>query len=141
MIGLVEIELTVHKSTPKAILVSRRGEPEDAFWPPKSQIDWEGDLIVNWRMKFFIPEWLASKHGIPFRLIQQNRRPERPVMTGAATPSPPEIFGLDESFDESKLISAHRKLMARVHPDVGGTDGLAKLLNICKDELMAELAR
>jgi hypothetical protein len=141
MIGLVEIALTVHKSTPKAILVSRRGELEDAFWLPKSQIDWEGNLIVNWRMKFFIPEWLASKHGIPFRLGHQNRRPERPIMTGTAPPSPREIFGLDDSFDERELVSAHRKLMAKVHPDVGGTHGLAKLLNICKDELMAELTR
>jgi hypothetical protein len=145
MTDFVEIELIVHKETPKAILVTRPGDYQHSVWLPKSKISWPGDALFNIhsRIKFSPPEWLVSKHRILFEPNQQDRRPEpeRQIGTPRTPLSPREIFGLDEGFDERELTSAHRKLMARVHPDVGGTDGLAKALNIWKNELMAGLRR
>jgi hypothetical protein len=140
MTYFVEIELIVHKETPKAFFVSHCGDYQGRFWLPKSQIRWAAKELINIhsRIKFSVPEWLlASKHG----KHDDSSQRERPIMTGRTSLSPREIFGLDERFDERELTSAHRKLMAKVHPDVGGTDGLAKLLNICKDELLAGLRR
>jgi hypothetical protein len=47
-----------------------------------------------------------------------------------------ELLGvtLDASADEVRL--AHKKLMQKIHPDRGGTDALAKQINLAKDKLL-----
>jgi hypothetical protein len=49
-----------------------------------------------------------------------------------------EILGLDESASAEQISKAHRTLMQKMHPDRGGTDYLAKKINIAKDFLMKE---
>ena len=139
---LLWFNLTIHRQTPKAILVSVYGDADTAFWLPKSQIDWRGPLLMNWRQVIEVPRWLAEKHELPLEMGRHEQEPpRREAITGTALPSPHEIFGLEENFDERELLTAYRKLMAKVHPDVGGTDGLAKLLNIYKDQLLLSRAK
>ena len=39
------------------------------------------------------------------------------------------------------LTAAHRRMIARVHPDAGGSAGLATRVNAARDALIAELKR
>lgn len=60
---LVDILVSMHAETPKAVLVSDTGENDDAVWLPKSQIEFvpatkKGQFIVT------MPEWLAKDKGL-----------------------------------------------------------------------------
>lgn len=46
------------------------------------------------------------------------------------------LLGLREDADAPAIRGAHRRLMHRAHPDHGGSDALAALLNAAKDQLL-----
>ena len=50
-----------------------------------------------------------------------------------------ELLGLPEGADASQIKLAHRRLMGKVHPDVGGTAALAARVNLARDRLLAAL--
>ncbi|MCL4165836.1 UNVERIFIED_CONTAM: hypothetical protein GTU68_062351 [Idotea baltica] len=47
-----------------------------------------------------------------------------------------EILGVSIGADKSEINQAHRRLIGRVHPDKGGNDYLASLLNRARDLLL-----
>ena len=49
-----------------------------------------------------------------------------------------EILGLEEPVTQEDVIKAHRQLMQKLHPDRGGSDYLAKKINLAKDFLVGE---
>lgn len=49
-----------------------------------------------------------------------------------------EILGLEGSPTQEDIKLAHKKLMQKLHPDRGGNDFLASLLNRARDQLMAK---
>ena len=49
-----------------------------------------------------------------------------------------EILGLNEPINGEDVINAHRQLMQKLHPDRGGSDYLAKKINLAKDFLIDE---
>ncbi|MBU3077206.1 J domain-containing protein [Sphingomonas quercus] len=51
------------------------------------------------------------------------------------------LLDLSASADARAINDAHRRLIARVHPDVGGSEELARRVNVARDTLLAELSR
>lgn len=51
------------------------------------------------------------------------------------------LLGLSEQANAQEVRDAHRRLIARVHPDTGGSDALATRVNAARDALLAELNR
>ena len=50
-----------------------------------------------------------------------------------------EILGVGDSASKQEITYAHRKLMARLHPDKGGSTFLATRVNLAKDTLLSNL--
>lgn len=56
-------------------------------------------------------------------------------------PSPAEaraLLDLPAGATRDEIVAAHRRLIARVHPDAGGTAALAARVNAARDVLIAE---
>jgi DnaJ homolog subfamily C member 19 len=51
------------------------------------------------------------------------------------------LLGVGESASIEDIRAAHRRLIAKVHPDAGGSAGLATRVNAARDALIAELKR
>ena len=63
---------------------------------------------------------------------------------GRATIRPSEarrLLGVDETATVKDVREAHRRLIARVHPDAGGSAELATRVNAARDALISELNR
>lgn len=63
-----------------------------------------------------------------------------------ASPSMPvaearQLLGVDETATLADIRDAHRRLIARVHPDKGGSADLAYRVNLARDTLVAEMNR
>lgn len=73
----------------------------------------------------------------------RTRRPVR--MAPAQTPMPADdarrLLGLSENATLDEIRAAHRRLIARVHPDAGGSAELANRVNVARDTLIAEMNR
>ncbi len=50
-----------------------------------------------------------------------------------------DLLGLAADADRAAVIDAHRRLIARNHPDAGGTEALARSINAARDTLLARL--
>lgn len=71
------------------------------------------------------------------------RRTRRPTAAAAAPPTQglgrreaASVLGVTEDAPAAEIEAAHRRLMRRAHPDLGGTAGLAAQLNAARDALL-----
>lgn len=74
-------------------------------------------LVVFW--------WRGSQH---------RRRITMPLGEARA------LLGVGEDDGEDAIRAAHRRIIARVHPDAGGTMELARRTNLARDVLLKELS-
>ncbi|HEX8527597.1 J domain-containing protein [Allosphingosinicella sp.] len=51
------------------------------------------------------------------------------------------LLGVREGASLADVRAAHRRLIAKVHPDTGGSPELANQVNIARDTLVAEMNR
>jgi hypothetical protein len=52
-----------------------------------------------------------------------------------------DLLGVSPFASEAEIRAAHRQLIARVHPDVGGSAAMAGQVNAARDLLVTELNR
>lgn len=63
--------------------------------------------------------------------------PATPPATVEMTPEEAlEVLGLENGATDSEIISAHKKLIQKIHPDKGGSGYLASQINKAKETLM-----
>lgn len=67
----------------------------------------------------------------------------RHMVAGRAMPASEArtLLGVGEGASADDIRAAHRRLITRVHPDAGGSAGLATRVNAARDTLIAELKR
>jgi hypothetical protein len=51
------------------------------------------------------------------------------------------LLGVGEGASLEDIRAAHRRLIAKVHPDLGGSAELAERVNVARDTLVAEMNR
>jgi DnaJ homolog subfamily C member 19 len=51
------------------------------------------------------------------------------------------LLGVSADADLAEIRAAHRRLIARVHPDAGGSEELARRINAARDALIADRTR
>lgn len=51
------------------------------------------------------------------------------------------LLGVSADAGTDEIRAAHRRLIARVHPDAGGSEELARRINAARDALIADAAR
>jgi curved DNA-binding protein CbpA len=52
-----------------------------------------------------------------------------------------KLLGVGPEASLAEIRDAHRRLIARVHPDAGGSEELANRVNVARDILVAEMNR
>ncbi len=74
--------------------------------------------------------------GIIVMVRRGNARPPRMPSAEARA-----LLGVGQRATAAEVREAHRRLIARVHPDTGGSAELATKVNAARDALLAELKR
>jgi len=70
---------------------------------------------------------------------EQQQQRQAPPSSGAMTRAEAlRVLGLSEGASPADIKAAHRRLMAQVHPDHGGSDYLAQQINAAKDVLLGK---
>jgi DnaJ family protein C protein 19 len=88
----------------------------------------KGKLIVGAALMAGAILWAAWRRG----------RTEREIMPVADAR---RLLGVGPEASLSEIREAHRRLIARVHPDTGGSVELANRVNVARDTLVAEMNR
>lgn len=84
--------------------------------------------------------YLDRVHGAAWRTAAEEGQGTNPRPSGAGGPMTRDdayaILGLKAGADAQAIKDAHRRLMAGLHPDRGGSDYLAALINRARDVLL-----
>ena len=84
---------------------------------------------------------LAALALLAYRLIA-GRWPWEPRRTDGRSMARTQarvLLGVSEAASREEIIDAHRRLVAQVHPDKGGTNELVHEANSARDLLLTEL--
>ena len=67
----------------------------------------------------------------------QNKDQSKPAATDSMSrQQAADILGVDANASPDEIRMAHKKLIQKMHPDRGGSDALAKQINLAKDFLL-----
>lgn len=92
-------------------------------------------LLLKGQWQIAIPMFLPAV----WMLVQQTQA--RAAPPGMEIAEARRILGVGPEASADEIRAAHRKLVARVHPDQGGSAELATQVNMARDLLLAEQRR
>jgi hypothetical protein len=84
---------------------------------------------------------LAALALLAYRLVT-GRWPWEPRAAGGRSLARTQarvLLGVSETASREEIIDAHRRLVAQIHPDKGGTNDLVHEANSARDLLLTEL--
>ena len=82
-----------------------------------------------------IEQWRARSIGEGEARTPAERGPARPMTAEEAA----SVLGVGVDASAEEIRAAHRRLIAQIHPDKGGTDYLAAKINEARDFLLRRL--
>lgn len=88
---------------------------------------------------FIQQEFPDQAHSGNWNASQNSSHSSTKADTGMSVAEACEILGVTEDASKQEISYAHRKLMAKLHPDKGGSTFLATRVNIAKDTLLDRL--
>ena len=77
-------------------------------------------------------KWLSGRW--PWQLLQESERSQKEALARA-------LLGVDRSASRTDITEAHRRLLAKVHPDRGGSNEAVHQATAARDLLLARLSR
>ena len=83
--------------------------------------------------------WLDRAHGSNWRSAGGGANGDRTPNGELNRQEALDILALDGTPDRSAIVTAHRRMMQKFHPDHGGSDYLAARINAAKDRLLRDL--
>jgi len=86
-------------------------------------------------MAFLLAAFGSSLLGWRFARFTQ-RGPRQGPTTGMSEREALEILGLSQGATKQEIVQAHKNRMKENHPDRGGSEELAKKINMAKDYLI-----
>jgi len=82
---------------------------------------------------------LAMILPLVWLFVREAPPPRGRVGSAMAADEARRVLDVPPGADEQRIREAHRRLVAKVHPDQGGTAELAMRVNMARDVLLAEL--
>lgn len=79
--------------------------------------------------------WLSRRPASAKRAAPQPLQPDSRAKEAL------DLLGLPADADRAAVVDAHRRLIARNHPDAGGTEALARSINAARDYLLNSLPK
>ncbi|MBN9514600.1 MAG: molecular chaperone DnaJ [Alphaproteobacteria bacterium] len=98
-------------------------------------IELRGECAADADSLRVLESYLDRRLGSDWRNAQQQQPPRGP-RTDMTHDEALAVLGLSEGATADEIRAAHRRLIQRMHPDVGGTADLAARINRAKDVLL-----
>lgn len=93
------------------------------------------------RIVGLIPLAIAAVYGWRRWSAKSNRTPAIPAIEPEAVREARALLGVSVTASADDIRTAHRRLIAKIHPDAGGTQALAEKINEARSILLQHIAR
>jgi hypothetical protein len=137
--AFLEMELDHDSGAMRGIILAgpRQGTQLEALDVPTliallADIDEESRALLAAYLDRRDPTW--REHAQSYAAAGQGGTARGPMTEQEAY----KVLGLEPGAKAEDIVSAHRALMKRLHPDLGGTNYLAALFNEAKDTLLRQ---
>ena len=91
-----------------------------------------GKLLILVLLASLATKWLSGRW--PWQLLNDSERSQKEALARA-------LLGVDRSASRTDIVDAHRRLLAQVHPDRGGSNEAVHQATAARDLLLARLSR
>jgi hypothetical protein len=123
------------------VRLGRQGErPRSGHWRVTATL-FSAVLLAGGTLAAFRGAWLPAAGligaGLWLTLASRQRTPG-PRLPGLSEAEARSILGVSADATAAEVRAAYRRVMARAHPDQGGTDGLAARVNAARDRLLGK---
>jgi len=91
-----------------------------------------GKLLFLVLLVSLATKWLSGRW--PWQVLKDSERSQKEAMARA-------LLGVDRKATRTDITEAHRRLLAQVHPDRGGSNEAVHQATAARDLLLARLSR